>query len=61
MFRFIDDGMSLNRSKLCDYVHRIYLIELQTRDTTYTIISALYIDIHLNIDSEDQLRTKPYD
>ena len=61
MFRFIYDVISLNMSKLCDYVHRIYLIELQTRDTTYTIRSALYVDIHLEIDSEDRLRRKPYD
>jgi hypothetical protein len=61
MFRFIDDVISLNSSKLCDYLHSIYLIELQTRDTTYTIRSALYVDIHLKIDSEDRLRTKPYD
>ena len=59
MFRFIDDVISLNRSKLYDYVHRIYLIELQTRDTTYTIRSALYIDTHLEIDSKGRLRAKP--
>jgi hypothetical protein len=44
-----------------DYLHRIYLIELQIRDATYTIRSALYVDTHLEIDSEDRLRRKPYD
>ena len=42
-------------------MHRIYLIELQIRDATYTIRSALYVDPHLDIDSEGRLRTKPYD
>jgi hypothetical protein len=48
-------------SFVSDYLHRIYLIELQIRDATYTIRSALYVDTHLEIDSEDRLRRKPYD
>jgi hypothetical protein len=35
-FRFIDDGVSLNTSKVCDYVDRIYLIEREIRVTTDT-------------------------
>jgi hypothetical protein len=40
-----------------DYVDRIYLIELELKDTAR---SASYIDIHLQIDSEDRLRTDIY-
>ena len=46
---------------MSDYLHRIYLTELQIRDTTYTKRSALYVDTHLEIDSEDRLRRKPDD
>ena len=31
------------------------------KDTTNTVKSASYLDIHLAIDSEDRLRTKHYD
>ena len=46
---------------MSDYLHRIYLIELQIRDATYTIRSDVYVDTHLEIDNEVRLRTKPYD
>jgi hypothetical protein len=42
-------------------VDRIYPIELEIKDTTYTDKSASYLDLHLEIDSEGRLRTKPYD
>ena len=44
-----------------DFVDRIYPIELKIKDTTDTDRSALYLDLHLNIDSEGRLRTKIYD
>ena len=40
---------------------RIYPIELEIKDTTDTDTSALYLDLHLEIDSEGRLRTKLYD
>ena len=40
---------------------RIYPIELEIRDTTDPDWSALYLYIHLEIDSEGRLRTKLYD
>jgi hypothetical protein len=36
-------------------------IELEIKDTTDTYRSASYLDLHLEIDSEGQLRTKLYD
>ena len=48
-FRYIDDFLSLNNSKFGDYVERIYPIELEIKDTTCTIKSASYIDLHLEI------------
>ena len=43
------------------FVDRIYPIELERNDTTDTDISASLLDLHIEIDSEDQLRTKLYD
>jgi hypothetical protein len=42
-------------------VARIYSIGLELKDTTYADRSASYLDLHLEIDSEEQLRTKLYD
>jgi hypothetical protein len=44
-----------------DFVDRIYLIELEIKDTTDTDKSASYLDLILEIDSEGRLRTKLYD
>jgi hypothetical protein len=35
--------------------------KLEIKDTTDTDRSASYLDLHLEIDSEDRLRTKLYD
>jgi hypothetical protein len=51
-FRYIDDVLSLNNSRFCDFVDRIYPNELEIKDTT---------DLHLEIDTEGRLRTKLYD
>jgi hypothetical protein len=44
-----------------NFVDRIYPIELEKKDTTYTDRSASYLELHLEIYSEDRLRTKLYD
>jgi hypothetical protein len=54
-------SLSLNNSRLGDFIDRIYPIELEIKDTTDTDTSALYIGLHLEIDSEGRLRTKLYD
>jgi hypothetical protein len=43
-----------------NFVDRIYPIELEKKDTTYTDRSASYLELHLEIYSEDRLRTKPH-
>ena len=58
-FRYIDDVLSLNNSKFGDYAERIYPIELEIKDTTDTVKSASYLDLHLEI--EGRLKTKLYD
>ena len=60
-FRYIDDVLSLNNYKFGDIVDRIYLIELEIKDTTDTDTSASYLDLHLETDSEGRLGTKLYD
>ena len=60
-FRYIDDVLSLNNCKFGDFVDRIYPIEIEIKETTDTIISASYLDLHLAIDDEGRLRTKVYD
>ena len=59
-FRYIDDVLSLNNSKFDDYKKRIYPIKLEIKDTTDTVKSAPYLDLHLEIDNEGRLKTKLY-
>jgi hypothetical protein len=51
-FHYIDDVLSLNNSRFGDFVDSIYPIELEVKDTTDTDMSASYLDLHLEIDSE---------
>jgi hypothetical protein len=60
-FNYINDVLSINNSKFGDFIDRIYPIALEITDTTDTVISASYLDLHLEIDSECRLRTKLYD
>ena len=57
-FRYIDDVLKINNLKFGDYVERIYPIELKTKDTTDTVKSASYLELHLEIDNEGRLKTK---
>jgi hypothetical protein len=59
-FRYIDDVLSLHNSRLSDFVDPIYPIEHEIKDTTDIANSASYLDLHLEIDSENWLRTKLY-
>ena len=56
MCHYIYHIISQNYSKFGDFVDHIYPI-----DITDTAKSASYLDLHLEIDSEGRLRTKPYD
>jgi hypothetical protein len=50
--RYIDVVLSFNNSEFDDFVDRIYAIELEIKDATYAARSALYLDLHLEIESE---------
>jgi hypothetical protein len=52
-FRYIDDVLSLNNYRFGDFVDCIYPIDLEIKDTTDTDRSASYLDLHLEIDSEN--------
>ena len=52
-FRYIDDVLSLNNSRFGDVVNRIYPIELEIKYTIDTDRSASYLDLLLEIDSEE--------
>ena len=58
---YINDVLSINSCKIGDFVDRIYPVELEIKDTTDTDRSESYVDLHLEIDNEDMLRTKFYD
>jgi hypothetical protein len=49
MFRYKDDVLSLNHC-----VDRIYPIEPEIKDATDTDRSTSYLDLHLEIDSEER-------
>ena len=55
-FRYIDGVLVLNNSRLSNFVDRTFPIEIETKDTTYTDRSVLYIDLRL--DSEGWLIMK---
>ena len=58
MFSYIDDVISVNNSKLGDFVDSIYLIESEIKDVADTARSASYPDLHLVGDSGGRLRMK---
>jgi hypothetical protein len=60
-FRYIDDVLSINNHNFHNYVHLIYLTELEINDTTESDKPASYLDILLNIESNGRLTTSLYD
>jgi hypothetical protein len=60
-FISFSDILSLNNSKIDDFIDHIYPMEIKINDTTYTGRSALYVDVHFEIDSEFRLRKKLYE
>jgi uncharacterized protein (DUF2225 family) len=59
-FPYIYDVLSLNNCTYCDFVDRIYPIELDIKDTTDTARSASCPDLQLEIDNEGRLLTQLY-
>ena len=65
---FIQGLLKKNEKKLARafnftfcYIDRIYPIELEIKDTTYTVRSASYFDLCIEIDSDGRLKLKIYD
>jgi hypothetical protein len=58
--RYIYDVLSLKNSRFGDYLHHSYPNELEVNDTTDTQKSASYLDLHLEIDNGERLKTKLY-
>jgi hypothetical protein len=58
IFRYKDDVLSLRNFKCRDYVDHIYPNEIDKKVTTNTARSALFLDIHIETNSECWLRTK---
>jgi len=56
MFCYVDHVLSLNHSKFGGYVDRPNLTELEINDTTNTVMSASYLHLHFDIDSEVLLK-----
>jgi len=57
-FRYIDDVLSLNNSRFGDNLHRIYLNELEVKDTNDTQKYASYLELYLEIDDGGRAKTK---
>ena len=49
-FRYIDDVLSLNNPNFGDLLHRIK--ELEIKDTTDTVRSSSYLNLHSEIDGK---------
>ena len=54
-------ALSPNNFYFCDFVDRIYPIEIEIKDTTDTARSASCIDLHIRSDNEGKGRAKLYD
>jgi hypothetical protein len=60
-FRYTDDVLSLNKYTFGDFVDRIFPMELEIKDITDAVRSALYHNLYLEIDRDGRLRMKLYD
>ena len=52
---------ALNNYNSGDYVHRSYTIELDIKDNADAAMYASYLEIRLQLKSEDQLRKNRWD
>jgi hypothetical protein len=59
-FWYIDDVLSISNHKSYNYVRLIYPDEVEIEDITASAISASYLDILSNIDSDGRLTTSLY-
>ena len=55
------DALSRNNPGSGNLIHSIYPKELEIKDSTDSVKSASYLDLHLKIDGKGKLLTKLYD
>ena len=60
-YRYIDDVLSINNSRFAECFPLIFPPELEIKETIYTVSSALFLDVYLDLDDSGQLSTKIYD
>jgi hypothetical protein len=60
-YRYIDDVLSINKSRFTEFLPLIYPPELEANETTDTPSTASFLDIYLEIEDSGQLSTKIYD
>ena len=60
-YRYIDDVLSVNNPRFAEFLPLIYPPELKIKETTDTASSALFLDLYLEFDDNDQLSTNIYD
>ena len=61
LYRYIDDVLSINYPGFDNYIGQMYPAELEIKDKTEGNNSASYLDLHLSIGRDGQLRTSLYD
>ena len=60
-YRYIDDVLSINNSRFAEFLPLIYPPELEIKETTYTALSASFLDLYLEFDDSGQFSTNIYD
>jgi hypothetical protein len=46
-YMYIDDVLSINNSRFAEFLPLIYPPELEVKETTYTALSASFLDLYL--------------
>ena len=59
-FLYIDDALTLNNYKLCNFIDVIYPTELEIKYTADIARSHSYLDLHFAIDNEGLLSQRDF-
>jgi hypothetical protein len=60
-YRYIDDVLSINKSRFAECRPLIYPPDLEVKETTDAALSSSFLDLYLQFDHSGQLSTKIYD
>jgi hypothetical protein len=60
-YRYIDDVLSINKSRFAECLPLIYPPELEVKETTDTASSASFLDLYLEFNDSGQISTTIYD